>query len=76
MKENQELKYLNEGSAHNNATFMSIPNGVCRRLSVLTSATPETENEPLNKLYPQHAQVLEEAPGDTRREKDSSRGRN
>ena len=61
MKENQELKYLNEGSAHTKATFKSIPSGVLRRLSVLTSLTPETENEPLNKLYPFHAAALEEA---------------
>ena len=61
MKANQELKYLNEGSAHTNATFRSIPSGVLRRLSVLTSVTPETENTPLNKLYPHHARALEGA---------------
>ena len=61
MKANQELKYLNEGSAHTNATFKSIPSGVLRRLSVLTSVTPETENTPLNKLYPHHARALEGA---------------
>ena len=30
VKENQELKYSNEGGAHIKATFMSIPNGVLR----------------------------------------------
>ena len=61
LKENQLLKYLNKGSTHTNATFHSIPSGVLRRLSSLTSATPENENKRLNLLYPGHTEALERA---------------
>ena len=36
LKPNQQLKYLNKGSTHTNATFKSIPHGVIKRLSTLT----------------------------------------
>ena len=61
LKPNQQLKYLNKGSTHTNATFKAIPNGVLKRLANLTSANPETENKRLNELYPQHALALEKA---------------
>ena len=35
--------------------------GVIKRLSTLTSATPENENMPLNEIYPEHAEALERA---------------
>ena len=61
LKENQLLKYLNQGSTHTKATFKSIPHGVLRRLANLTSVTPETENKRLNELYPDHCKALENA---------------
>jgi hypothetical protein len=61
LKENQVLKYLNGGSAHTKHVFKSIPYGVVRRLTVLTSITPENENVPINELYPVHTAALENA---------------
>ena len=61
MKPNQVLKYLNKGSAHTNACFRAIPHGVLRRLTVLTSLTPETENLTIDQLYPEHIRALEKA---------------
>jgi hypothetical protein len=61
LKENQALKYLNEGSCHTSSCFKSIPHGVLRRLSILTSMTPENKDKPLNKLYPEHTKALEHA---------------
>ena len=61
MKPNQVLKYLNKGSAHTNACFRAIPYGVLRRLTILTSLTPETENMTLDQLYPEHIKGLEKA---------------
>jgi hypothetical protein len=62
LKPNQKLKYLNKGSCHTSACFKSIPSGVIRRLSILTSLTPENENVPINELYPEHTKALEIAP--------------
>jgi hypothetical protein len=59
LKPNQKLKYLNKGSRHTSACFKSIPSGVIRRLSILTSLTQENENVPINELYPEHAKALE-----------------
>jgi hypothetical protein len=53
MKDNQLLKYLNEGSAHTTACFKAIPYGVLHRLSIL--------NVPLNLLYPKHCKAFEDA---------------
>jgi hypothetical protein len=61
MKDNQLLKYLNEGGAHTTTCFKAIPYGVLRRLSILTSLSPETENVPLNLLYLKHGKALEDA---------------
>jgi len=59
LKPNQKLKYLNKGSRHTSPCFKSIPSGVIRRLSILTSLTPENENVPINELYPEHTKALE-----------------
>ena len=61
LKPNQQLKYLNNGSTHTNATFRAIPHGVMKRLANLSSANAETENKRLNELYPKHAAALEKA---------------
>jgi hypothetical protein len=61
LKENQVLKYLNEGSTHTSACFKSIPHGVLRRLSILTSITPKNQDKRLNELYPEHTRALEQA---------------
>jgi hypothetical protein len=47
LKENQVLKYLNEGSCHTSSCFKSIPHGVLRRLSRCE--------------YPEHKKALEHA---------------
>ena len=56
----QVLKYLNEGSAHINACFRAIPNGVLQHLIILTSPTPENKNLILDKLYPTDTKALED----------------
>ena len=61
LKDNQILKYLNLGSTHTQATFKSIPHGVIRRLTILTSPTPENEDLPINEIYPLHTAALERA---------------
>ena len=61
LKPNQILKYLNKGSSHTNACTKAIPAGVLRRLAILTSPTPETENMPLNQLYPKHTAALQKS---------------
>jgi hypothetical protein len=60
LKPNQQLKYLNIGSAHTNACFKSIPSGLIRRLSILTSTTPENENKTIDELYPLHIKALKD----------------
>ena len=61
MKENQKLKYLNRGSTHTKDCFKAIQKGVQNRLGKLTTKTKANENQPLNKLYPDHFQALEKA---------------
>ncbi len=61
LKTNQQLQYLNKGSAHTHACFRAIPTGVCHRLAKLTTITPENANIPLSQLYPQHFQALQQA---------------
>ena len=41
-KPNQQLKYLNKGSTHTNATFDAIPSGTFYRLAKITSRTKKT----------------------------------
>jgi hypothetical protein len=59
LKPNQELKYLNKGSAHTLGCFKAITNGVCHRLTKLTSISDVTAEKTLNELYPAHFKVLE-----------------
>ena len=61
LKPNQELKYLNQGSAHTKATFKAIPHGVLRRLTLLTSVNEDNKNTTLDELYPKHIEALEKA---------------
>jgi hypothetical protein len=58
LKPNQLLKYLNKGSAHTPATFISIQHGVLRRLASLTSTNQDTEDVPMNDLYKGHCRAL------------------
>jgi hypothetical protein len=61
LKPNQQLKYLNNGSAHTKACLKAILAGVCNRLAKLTTINEENHNLPLNKLYPQHFKALSNA---------------
>ena len=61
LKPNQLLKYLNKGSTHTNSCFSSIPHGVIRRLTTLTSITQDNKSTRINELYPHHALALEKA---------------
>jgi hypothetical protein len=61
MKPNQQLKYLNKGSAHTEACYKAIPKGVYQRLAKLTSMTEENENLTLDAIYPRHFKALEHA---------------
>ena len=61
LKENQLLKYLNFGSAHTLACPKSIPSGVLRRLALLTSINPETQDKKMDELYPLHITALRKA---------------
>ncbi len=58
LKENQQLKYVNEGSAHTSACLKSIATGVCGRLSSLTSTTDENLDKNLEEIYPEHFEAL------------------
>ena len=61
LKENQLLKYLNNGSAHTHACYKAIPQGVIGRLAKLTSHNDDTKDKKLNILYPEHAEALKKA---------------
>ena len=52
MKPNQQLKHLNNGSTHTEATFKAMPKGVHRRLAKLTTVTEENVNKTLKEVYP------------------------
>ena len=58
MNKNQQLKYLNQGSAHTQSCFKAIPHGVMTRLAKLTTRSAENENTPIDVLYPKHADAL------------------
>ena len=58
MKPNQQVKYLNQGSAHRRDVFKAIPSGVMGRLAKLTSRTEENEAVRMDILYPEHAKTL------------------
>ena len=61
LKPNQQLKYLNEGSAHTQACFKAITTGVYKRLASLTTVTNENKNSTLEQLYPKHFEALKKA---------------
>jgi len=61
LKKNQQLKYLNKGSAHTEACFTAIPLGVMKRLASLTTRTAESEILRMDELYPKHAEALRAA---------------
>ena len=61
LKPNQQLKYLNKGSAHTTGCFLAITNGVCKRLTKLTTINESNENKKLDEIYPLHFQALEHA---------------
>ena len=58
LKPNQQLKYLNKGSAHTRACLKAIPYGVLNRLAKLTTTTPQNEHQNIDEIYPQHANAL------------------
>jgi len=61
LKPNQQLKCLNADSIHTNACFKTIPSGVYKRLSKLTTITDANKDLPLDQLYPQHFKALHHA---------------
>jgi len=61
MKPNQQLKYLNAGSAHTPGCFKAITAGVCYRLTRLTTVDEDSANMKLDKIYPEHFKALNKA---------------
>ena len=61
MKENQELRYLNQDSSHTKSCLEAIPFGVLNRLAKLTSPTRRNKEMRINSIYPGHAKALETA---------------
>eukprot|EP00957_Ditylum_brightwellii_P202868 15332142-Ditylum_brightwellii.AAC.1 len=58
IKEDKQLKYVDQQSAHRPTTFKSIATGVYTRLSQLTSYSKSTVGKSIDKLYPSHAKAL------------------
>ncbi len=52
MKPNQQLKYLNAGSAHTPGHFKAIKTGVCYRLTKLTTVDEDSVDLKLDEIYP------------------------
>ena len=50
LKGNQQLKYLNKGSAHTEECFQVIPSGVLRCVVTLTTETEESRFKQMNEL--------------------------
>jgi hypothetical protein len=61
LKPNQQLKYLNVGSAHTPGCFKAIMTGVCYRLTKLTTINENSANMKLNEIYPEHFSALNKA---------------
>jgi hypothetical protein len=61
LKPNQQLKYLNAGSAHTPGCFKAITSGVCHRLTKLTTIDEDSTDMKLNELYPEHFAALDDA---------------
>ena len=60
-KKNQQIKYLNKGSSHTNATFKAIPQDVFKRLAKLTSITESNCDKNLEEIYPKRIGILRKA---------------
>jgi len=58
LKENQEVKYLNKGSARTPATYKAIYTGIEGQFAKLTTLDNDTKDVPLDILYPEHAKAL------------------
>jgi hypothetical protein len=61
LKPNQELKYINAGSAHTPGCFKAITTSVCHRLTKLTSIDEDSTHKKLDELYPEHFNALNKA---------------
>jgi hypothetical protein len=61
MKPNQELKYLNQGSAHTPGCFKAITTGICHRLTKLTTVDENNVDMKLDEIYPEHFAALNKA---------------
>ena len=60
-KRNQPLKYLNNGSSHTPSTYKAIPQGVCQRLTKLTTVSDDNKDRKLDDIYPDHFEALNKA---------------
>eukprot|EP00957_Ditylum_brightwellii_P156358 11900920-Ditylum_brightwellii.AAC.1 len=58
IKEDQQLKYMDQQSTHRPSIFKSIATGVYTRLSQLTSYSDSTAEKCIDKLYPDHTKAL------------------
>ena len=58
LKQNKQLKYLNKGSTHTNATFNVITSGIFYRLAKLTSRTKKNAKMKIYERYQGHAKAL------------------
>jgi hypothetical protein len=61
LKLNQQLKYLNAGSAHTPGCFKAIKTGVCYRLTKLTTVDEDSVDLKLDEIYPEHFDTLNKA---------------
>ena len=61
LKPNQQLKYLNAGSAHTPGCFKAITTGVCYRLTKLTTVDENNVDLKLDEAYPEHFGALNKA---------------
>jgi hypothetical protein len=61
MKPNQQLKYLNTGSAHTPGCFKAIMTRVCYCLTKLTTVDKNNEDMKLDEIYPEHFGTLNKA---------------
>ena len=57
-KPNEQLKYLNKGITHRNATFNEIPSVIFYRLTKLTSKTNKKSQMKMDERYQGHVKTL------------------
>ena len=60
-KKGQQLKYVGKEITHTPSTFHAITSGVLNHLAKLTSRKPYIHSEGVDKIYPDHANVLRKA---------------